>query len=122
MENLRYEMGARIAEARKRKGFTQEVLAEKMDMSVKHISAVERGKSSFSLENLKKLCDILDVSLDYIVTGKNCDILKTPLPKSAIEIFMSDNPSEIDLFLEYIRLYEKIRNSKSGDNNQGNTD
>ena len=109
MKNLNIEMGARIATSRKKNNLTQESLAELLDVSVKHISAVERGKSSLSLEKLISICDILDVSLDYLVTGNTFNLSETPLPKSAVEVFSSRDSSEIDLFLEYIRLYEKIR-------------
>ena len=109
MNDLNYKMGNRIADARKRKKLTQEVLAEKLDLSVKHISAVERGKSSLSLPKLVELCEILDVSLDYLVTGTNFIQTDKPLPKSMLNVFLSEDSSEIDLFLEYISLFEKLR-------------
>lgn len=40
-----------------------------MDISVQFLSDVERGKKSFSYENLIKLCRILRVSSDYILLG-----------------------------------------------------
>lgn len=110
MENLKIQMGNRIASIRKQNNLTQEALAELLDVSVKHISAVERGKSSLSLEKLIKFCNILDVSLDYVVTGTSFNLSETPIPKSTVELFSSRDSSEIDLFLEYIRFYEKIRN------------
>ncbi len=109
MKNLNNEIGIRISRARKNKKLTQEKLAELLDVSVKHISAVERGKSSLSLEKLISICNILDVSLDYLVNGNSFGLSDAPFPKSAIEILCSEDTTEKDLFLEYIRLYEKIR-------------
>lgn len=67
--NLR-EIGNRIQFCRKRLGYTQEQLAEKMNVSIQMISNMERGNKAIKIENLIKLSRILDVSADYILTGK----------------------------------------------------
>lgn len=66
---LNMEMGGRIRSIRKKVGLTSEQLAAKMDISNQFLSDVERGKKSFSYENLIKLCRILCVSTDYILLG-----------------------------------------------------
>ncbi len=63
------EIGARIHARRKETGMTQEILAEKMEVSVQMISNLELGKKAIRPENLVKLCRILQVSTDYILTG-----------------------------------------------------
>ena len=68
-EKLLREMGARISARRKELSFTQEHLAEKMDVSVQMISNLELGKKAIRPENLIKLCDALEVSADYILRG-----------------------------------------------------
>lgn len=70
MENYKHDMGLRIKKQRKALNLTQEVLAEQLDISVKHFSEVERGLSGLSIENLIKLSNILGVSIDYIVKGE----------------------------------------------------
>lgn len=107
-------MGARIADARRSHHLTQESLAEMLDVSIKHISAVERGKSSLSLEKLNELCGILDVTLDYLVTGSSLILTSSALPKSILEILQSQDPEEIELFMEYVRLYQRLREHLSG--------
>lgn len=64
------EIGQRIAMRRKQLGFTQEQMAGMMDVSIQMISNLERGVKSIRIENLIKLCQILDISTDYILTGK----------------------------------------------------
>lgn len=64
------EMGNRISAQRKSKGMTQEQLAEKMDVSIQMISNLELGKKAIRPENLVKLCTVLNVSSDYLLTGK----------------------------------------------------
>lgn len=63
------EMGQRIMLRRKSLRLTQEELAEKMDVSTQMISNLELGKKAIRPENLAKVCDILDVSADYVLTG-----------------------------------------------------
>ena len=63
------EMGQRIMTRRKSLRLTQEELAEKMDVSTQMISNLELGKKAIRPENLAKVCDVLDVSADYVLTG-----------------------------------------------------
>lgn len=75
MANL-MEIGKRIQSRRKQLGFTQEQLSDEMNVSVQMVSNLERGNKSIRIDNLIRLCQILDVSTDYILTGKenNSDI------------------------------------------------
>ena len=61
------EMGLRIKNQRKKLKYTQEDMAERLSVSVKHFSEVERGITGLSIDNLVKLINILGVSIDYIV-------------------------------------------------------
>ena len=70
MKDYKYDMGVRIREERKKLKLTQEEVAERIDVSVKHFSEVERCISGLSIENLIKLSNILGVSLDYVVKGE----------------------------------------------------
>ncbi|MBQ9945451.1 MAG: helix-turn-helix transcriptional regulator [Clostridia bacterium] len=63
------EIGKRIQARRKQQGFTQEQIAELMNVSVQMISNLERGNKSIRIENLINLCKILNVSTDYILIG-----------------------------------------------------
>ena len=40
-----------------------------MDVSVQMISNLERGNKAIRIDNLIKLCEILNISSDYILTG-----------------------------------------------------
>lgn len=67
---IRYNIiGERLKEARVNKKYTQENLAEKLDVSVAFLSKIERGKSHINLKRLSQLCDILGVSEGYILNG-----------------------------------------------------
>ena len=63
------EMGKRVSIRRKSLNLTQEALAEKMNVSIQMISNLELGKKAIRPENLAKLCGILNISADYLLTG-----------------------------------------------------
>lgn len=67
------EMGLRVSQQRKHLHLTQEQVAEKMDVSVQMVSNLELGKKAIRPENLIKICSILDVSADYILTGRSSE-------------------------------------------------
>lgn len=67
-ENM--EIGVRIKQAREAAGFTQERLAELMDVSPQYISGVERGVVGLSVPILTHLSRILLISCDYILLGE----------------------------------------------------
>lgn len=50
---------------------TQEQMAEKLNVSVKHYGGVERGQAGLSMENLIEVCNILDTDLNYLILGEN---------------------------------------------------
>jgi len=61
MSDLRINFGKRIRVLRKRKGMTQEQLAEAADISVDFLSLVERGVNAPSFATLERLADALGV-------------------------------------------------------------
>lgn len=62
-------IGQRIKSARKNKRYTQEYVAEKLNVSCQHISDIERGLNGMSLPSLMELCKILEVDADYLLFG-----------------------------------------------------
>ena len=65
-----YGIGRRIQSRRKQLGFTQEYLADRMNVSIQMVSNLERGNKAIRIDNLINLSEILDISTDYILTGK----------------------------------------------------
>ena len=70
METDLIAIGKRIQSRRKQLGYTQEQLAEMMNVSIQMVSNLERGNKAIRIDNLINLSRILDVSTDYILTGK----------------------------------------------------
>ena len=66
--------GARIQELRKSKGYTQEALAEAIDIDAKRISKIERGVISASYNDMILFSEFFGVTLDYLIIGKRQDV------------------------------------------------
>lgn len=65
------ELGARLQEARKKKNLNQEKACEALDISTTAtLSAYERGINNPPIEVLIKCSEVYQVSIDWIVTGK----------------------------------------------------
>ncbi|MDP4096288.1 helix-turn-helix domain-containing protein [Paenibacillus sp. P96] len=64
-------IGNRIKKSREKKGLTQEMLAEELDVSNAYISKIERGKTQISLDRLSELCYVLEESTEYILNGSD---------------------------------------------------
>ena len=62
-------LGARIRRERILRGWTQEQLAEKANISLSFLGHIERGTRKASLETLVALANILDASVDELLTG-----------------------------------------------------
>lgn len=68
---LQDRVALRIRTIRKRRGLTQEALAEKIDRTADAVSQLERGRSLPSFETLERLAFALDVPIrDFFDSGK----------------------------------------------------
>ena len=59
--DIRKIFGSNVKKYRLKKGYTQEKLAELAEISDKVISPIETGRSFIKLEDMPKLCEVLDV-------------------------------------------------------------
>ena len=60
-------VGKVIAEFRKQKGISQEVLSGFADIGRSHLSAIERGERKPTLETFYKICLALDVKMSTVI-------------------------------------------------------
>lgn len=60
-------IGKRIKKNRRNRGITQEVLAERVNISIPHISRIENGSSFPSLQTLVDICNTLDITIDDLM-------------------------------------------------------
>ncbi len=62
-------IGQNLKNARISKGYTQEQMAEQLNVSSKFISMIERGCSGLSITNLTNICKILDIEPNSLFNG-----------------------------------------------------
>ena len=67
------QIGRRIQAIRRQRGLTQEQLAEQLDISTTHMSAIERGVSGVTVEKLVQIINCLDCTADDLF----CDVIHT---------------------------------------------
>jgi len=67
------ELGSRIQELRKQIGLTQLQLAKKIEISHTQMARYETNSVQPPADVLKKLANIFDVSIDYLVNGNKSD-------------------------------------------------
>ena len=62
--------GERIRQLRKKKGYTQEELAQALNMDRSVLSRIEAGKYACSVDILAQMSCFFNVSLDYLVLDR----------------------------------------------------
>lgn len=73
---LRKNIGKKIKLARTKAEFTQEQLAEKLSLSSRYISQLERGIAFGSATTIINLCNALNISSDFLFS----DLIKNDSP------------------------------------------
>lgn len=69
------DFGTRLHSLRKDQyDMTQEALAEDMNISLEHLSKLERGKRKPSIDLVVAIACYFHVSTDYLLTGKDHDM------------------------------------------------
>lgn len=67
--NIDYKLiGDRIKKARKGKGMTQDILAERLNVSIGYVSQVERGITKISLDLLGAISSVLDCDVASLIS------------------------------------------------------
>ena len=77
---LRKSIGSKIKLARTRTNYTQEKLAEKLQLSTRYISQLERGIAFGSATTIVSLCKALNINSDFLFH----DVINSETSVSAI--------------------------------------
>lgn len=67
-------MGKRIELIRISMNMNKEEFAKLLGISGQYLGILEKGKSCLSYDKLKKLCNLTNLSADYILFARNTDI------------------------------------------------
>ncbi|WP_255037672.1 helix-turn-helix domain-containing protein [Lacihabitans soyangensis] len=64
LTEARVRIGLQLLKRRESLGWTQEVLAEKLEISRSTVAKVEKGKWSFSIDYLQRFCEVLNLKIE----------------------------------------------------------
>lgn len=68
-KEINIHIGNQIRAARERAGLTQEQFGELVSLGTKNVSDIERGVAGITVSTLKRICEKLSVSSDWILFG-----------------------------------------------------
>lgn len=109
--------GKKIAVIRKENGLSQTELAKKLNTSISVISRYERDEMTPSIETAKKLADLLDTTVGYLLGETDDDqLLKDPrMVQRLIDIkdFQDSEKEQILFTLDAVIREIKNRNTYS---------
>lgn len=95
MKNINFYIGTRIKEIREKTKFTQEYMARELDIAPNHYGRIERGENSCTINNLIKICNILNIT-----------------PNDILGNLILSNESDFNLKYNKLTLEDKILISK----------
>lgn len=86
-KELYIAMGERLKRYREERNWTQETMAEILEISLTYYGRVERGFNGLSLEKLILAKEKLEIDLTYLLTGEkqavfNIDLIVEQCPKA----------------------------------------
>ncbi len=105
MKTLKEKFGLRIQELRKSLGFTQESVAEKIDMDIPNLSNIENGKRFMTPENIEKIAKALNVEVKDLFDYEHHQP-KEKLIIKILEFLKSASPEEVEF------IYKSVKNLK----------
>lgn len=97
-EEKRREIGERLRLMREELNFTQDQMAELLEVSKAHYGLAERGNNCLSLGKYLILYERLDVDLTYLLTGKEPN-------KVIVSDIISDCPKDKVFYMEQLIRY-----------------
>ena len=97
------KIGNNLQQIRKSNGYTQEKLAESIDVSVRYISDIEQDRSKPSYEILVRICNLFQVTLDQIFSEylKTKENKKLEYSLAGYEKLSRDDKKTIEYLIMY---------------------
>ena len=97
-----YKIGQRIRKFRKIHGLSQEELAERVDISVTHMSHIEAGNTKLSLQVLVDIAAALEVRTDDLLNDEP-KLSKNNAVKELSEILDRCSQQQIKMITDMVR-------------------
>ncbi len=92
-------IGLRIRKERSNQKLNQATLAEFADLTPTHISHIECGRTKLSLISLVKIANVLNLSVDYILSGTKNTNTSMQI-SNLLDLYDDCSSSELNAFYE----------------------
>lgn len=108
--NIRKHFGKKLKSVRKLKGFTQEKLAEQLELQTQSISQIENGRRAVSFALLENIITVLKVDPSVLFTFE--EIQNSSALVNTINKELSDlDEDSLRYILSVIRNFKEYQNS-----------
>lgn len=98
------ELGHRLREERKYRGYSQKDIAELLDTNRSSISLLENGERKIDSIELQKLAKFYNTTIDNLVVGEDTQSRReVELVARATEDLSSEDQKEVLRFVEFLR-------------------
>ncbi|GGO89145.1 hypothetical protein GCM10011348_46210 [Marinobacterium nitratireducens] len=77
----------RLRAARKTKGLTRAQVADAIHVSESTYREWERGREPRSLDTAQRLCDVLGITMEYYLTGRDHSASLTPPERAVVDLY-----------------------------------
>ena len=95
-------LGLRIKELRKKKGLTQDKVAEQAGITGKYMGMIERGEVNVSVKILENLAEVFEVRVADFFVFEN-QIPPEEIRNELIKLVEEATESELQLLSEFVR-------------------
>lgn len=102
--DIRKIFGSNVKKYRLKKDYTQEKLAELADLGDKSISQIETGRSFVKLEDMPKLCEVLEVEPFqlFLTNGQSKEIADDLQRERVLSRLNTCNRQELELLCDIL--------------------
>ena len=102
------EFKQRLKKLRKEHGFKQVQLGKALNYGSTTISNYERGRNRPSIEDLIRLAEVFNVSVDYLIGKSECKNLQVPLGAERktgdfLQMYLDYNEVQLSLLQNYMK-------------------
>ena len=107
---LAAKLGLAVSSARKARSWSQDILAERVEVSKNHIGYIERGEREPSLEVAVRIARVLGLSLDQIFLDARRELeAEKAFASEAYPLFAGISPEMRAPILEMLKAASQVR-------------
>ena len=101
-------LGTRIKKTRTAAHLTQEIVADRADITVVYLSKIENGKVKPTLDTLSRICTIIDCDIGHLLTDVNPESCRYQ-SEQIVKLFNHCSPEIKPVVIDLVRKLSSIQ-------------